>query len=115
MGGDDVDVPSSADEEVCQEAEHASFIKSDGASAKAIIKTFVKSYVKGHQVAILSAQSGTSDCIATLDRELTMLSIKRRGGSKQRHIPLETIEEISIGTEAEDEVDLPLDDNSVAL
>lgn len=113
--------PSSGDEEgVCQKTEHAEstsppFTQSNGSSAKEVVKAFVKSYVKGHHVTILSVHGGMTECIATLDRKLTLLAIKRSGASKQRHIPLETIEEIVIGTEAEDEVDLELDDNCVSL
>lgn len=121
--GEDVhgESPRSADEDSdCQKTDHtgstsACSTPSEGADAKTVVKQFVKSYVKGQHVDILSVNGGTTLCIATLDRKLAMLSIQRPGGSKQRHIPLQDIEEISIGTEAEDEVDLPLDDNCVTL
>jgi len=114
-GEDVIEGPSSADEADSPASTSASSTPSEGADAKTVVKHFVKSYVKGQPVAILNVQGGTTDCIATLDRKLTVLSIKRPGGSKQRHIPLEKMEEILIGTEAEDEVDLPVDDNCVTL
>jgi len=113
--GEDTEYSNDADEEMdCQKTEQAVSC-AGGGDAKAVVKQFVKSYVKGQQVAILSTNGGITKCIATLDRKLTTLSIQRPGGSKKRHIPLEAIEEIAIGTEAEDEVDLPLDDNCVTL
>lgn len=119
--GEDTEHLDNDDEEMdCQKTEHTastsvSSTPPSGANAKTVVKQFVQRYVKGQQVAILSTNGGTTECIATLDRKLTSLSIQRPGGSKKRHIPLEAVEEISIGTEAEDEVDLPLDDNCVTL
>jgi len=117
---EDREQPSSDDEVDCQKTEQtastsASSTPSTPADAKTVVKHFVRSYVKGQQVAIVSAHGGTTGCVMTLDRKLTTLSIQRPGGSKKRHIPLDVVEEISIGTEAEDEVDLPLDENCVTL
>lgn len=94
---------------------NVSVAMNDSESKKAVVKTFVRSYVKGQPVFILSMNGGKTGCIATLDKEITMLSIKRPGKSNQRDIHLEKVERISTGTEAAEEVDLPLDENSVTL
>lgn len=90
---------------------------SDAATAQSVVKQFVRSFVKGRQVTVLVANGGTTDCIATLDRKLTTLSIQRAGktGSKQRHMPLEQIAEVSVGTDAQSEVELEVDDCCVTL
>jgi ethanolamine utilization microcompartment shell protein EutS len=119
--GEDVEGPLGSDEEVhYRNSEHdanmsLSPASSDGADAKMVVKRFVRKYVKGQQVTILNVNGGVSECVVTLDRKLTLLCIQRPGGLKQRRIHLQDIEEISVGTEAEDEVDLTLDENCVTL
>jgi len=119
--GEDAESPAISDEEVDgQKSEHVtkaslSPTSSDEGSAKMLVKRFVRKYVKGQQLAILNVNGGMTECMVTLNRKLTLLSIQRPGGSKQRCIHLQDIEEISVGTEAEDEVDLILDENCVTL
>lgn len=89
-----------------------------GATAQAVVKQFVRTYVKGQQVSILSVNGArTVSAVATLDRKLTTLSIRRAGSKdgKKRDILLDTVAEIIVGKEACDEIDLALDDYCVTL
>lgn len=88
-----------------------------GASAQKVVKEFVRAFVKGRKISVLTANGGVAECFATLDRKLTTFSIQRTGtkNSKKREIPLEQVAEISVGNEAEEELGLPLDDLCTTL
>jgi len=89
----------------------------DVGQAQHLVKNFVRTYVKGHDVNVLSVNGGTAACTAYLDRKLTTLSLQRAGkkDGKKRGIPLEDVAEICVGDEAGDDVELELDDFSVTL
>eukprot|EP00927_Polykrikos_kofoidii_P012810 TRINITY_DN15554_c0_g1_i1.p1 TRINITY_DN15554_c0_g1~~TRINITY_DN15554_c0_g1_i1.p1 ORF type:complete len:286 (+),score=60.88 TRINITY_DN15554_c0_g1_i1:75-932(+) len=85
--------------------------------AQQVVKNFVKTYVKGHQVSVLNVNGGLATCLASLDRSLTTLSLQRanKKDAKKRGIPLEDIGEVCVGTEGGDDVELPLDELCVTL
>lgn len=89
----------------------------DIGKAQHVVKNFVRSFVKGRTVAVLTINGGTTECIASLDRKLTTLSLQRsaKKDAKKRGVPLQEVNEVCIGEEAGDEIDLPLDENCVTL
>jgi len=89
----------------------------DMGKAQAVVKTFVRTYVKGQKISVLTVSGDTTECIATLDRRLTTLSLQRsaKKDAKKRGILLAEINQVCMGQEAGDEIDLPLDENCVTL
>lgn len=86
--------------------------------ARVVVKKFVRSYVKGQVLDVLKVGGGVSECLVTLDKAITTLSLqlaRSRSGSR-REIPLEDLREISLGTGAQQDVEgLALDDRCVTL
>merc|ERR1712187_109050 len=68
----------------------------DAGQAREVVKKFVRAYVKGRDVSVLSIEGGVKQCFVTLDRKLTSLSLQRSGKkeSKKRVILLEDITQI---------------------
>merc|ERR1712046_186551 len=66
--------------------------------AQAVVKQFVRGMVKGRAIHVLSTSGGKAECIAFLDKKLTMLSLQRAGkeDAKKRAVPLEDIAEIAV-------------------
>lgn len=89
----------------------------DMGKAQHVVKNFVRTFVKGRSVSVLTVNGSTTECIASLDRKLTTLSLQRSGkkDAKKRGVPLHSITEVCVGLEAGDEIDLPLDDLCVTL
>lgn len=89
----------------------------DMGKAQAVVKAFVRTYVKGQKISVLTVSGDTTECIATLDRRLTTLSLQRsaKKDAKKRGILLADISQVCMGQEAGDEIDLPLDENCVTL
>jgi len=89
----------------------------DVAQAQKVVKNFVKGIVKGRTIRVLSTHGGTAECIVTLDRKLTVLSIQRAGkkDGKKRGIPLERVVEICVGADIRSAIELPVDDVCVVL
>lgn len=89
----------------------------DVGKAQHVVKSFVRSFVKGKTVSVLTVNGGTRECIASLDRKLTTLSLQQSGkkDAKKRGVPLHGISEIRCGEEAGEDIDLPLDENCVTL
>lgn len=85
--------------------------------AQQVVKHFVKSIVKGQPVSVLAVTGGVAECVVSLDRKLTTLSLQRAGrkDAKKRAVPLEDICEICVGEDAGEEVELPLDEHCVTL
>eukprot|EP00747_Dinoflagellata_sp_TGD_P181678 gnl/TRDRNA2_/TRDRNA2_35594_c0_seq1.p1 gnl/TRDRNA2_/TRDRNA2_35594_c0~~gnl/TRDRNA2_/TRDRNA2_35594_c0_seq1.p1 ORF type:complete len:221 (+),score=54.11 gnl/TRDRNA2_/TRDRNA2_35594_c0_seq1:99-761(+) len=86
--------------------------------AQQVVKAFVRSFVKGRNLRVLSTnKDGGTTCTAFLDRQLTTFALQRSGkkDAKKRCIPLENICEISVGAEAAEDVELPLDEFCVTL
>lgn len=112
-----------SDDGSCQNSAAASDISTaasttpDVGKAQHVVKDFVRSFVKGRTVSVLTVNGGTTECIASLDRKLTTLSLQRSGkkDAKKRGVPLHDISEVCLGQEAGDEIDLPLDENCVTL
>mmetsp|Transcript_97095 Transcript_97095/g.274450 ORF Transcript_97095/g.274450 Transcript_97095/m.274450 type:complete len:295 (+) Transcript_97095:114-998(+) len=89
----------------------------DIGQAQLAVKNFVRTYVKGRDMSVLSLNGGIAMCHASLDRKLSTLSLQRCGkkDAKKRGIPLEDINEICIGEEAGDDVELAVDGMCVTL
>jgi len=89
----------------------------DPGTAQLMVKQFVRSFVKGQQVKVLVPSGEVTACIAQLDRKLTTFSIQRAGceGAKKRHIPLEEITEVLVGSDGEGEVALPLTESCITF
>merc|ERR1712034_145327 len=78
-----------------------------GTDTQEALRIFVKSFVKGRT---LSVQGGLTDCLVTLDRRVTKLSLQRAGkpDAKKRGILLEEIAEVYAGNEVEQDFDVEL-------
>mmetsp|Transcript_69415 Transcript_69415/g.224480 ORF Transcript_69415/g.224480 Transcript_69415/m.224480 type:complete len:187 (-) Transcript_69415:144-704(-) len=85
--------------------------------AQDTVKRFVRALVKGHEVELLSVNGGSARCMAFLDRKLTMLSLQRgtQADAKKRNIPLEEIEEVSVGEHGGQDFGLDTDDLCVTV
>lgn len=89
----------------------------DVGKAQHVVKNFVRNLVKGRTITVLTVNGSTTQCIASLDRKLTTLSLQRscKKDAKKRGVPLSDITEVCIGEEAGDEIELPLDEFCVTL
>jgi len=89
----------------------------DIGQAQQLVKGFVRNFVKGRNLAVLAIHGGLTECIVTLDRQLTSLSLQlaAKRGAKKRNIPLEQIERIAVGDQVGNNIDLPLDDLCATL
>eukprot|EP00928_Gymnodinium_smaydae_P064361 TRINITY_DN47708_c0_g1_i1.p1 TRINITY_DN47708_c0_g1~~TRINITY_DN47708_c0_g1_i1.p1 ORF type:complete len:367 (+),score=101.39 TRINITY_DN47708_c0_g1_i1:73-1173(+) len=85
-------------------------------SAQQVVKDFVRTYVKGRNVAVVSVKGGSASCFLSLDRKLTTLSLQRstKKDAKKRNIGFGEVSEIVVGAEVVD-VELPLDELCVTL
>lgn len=110
-------MPSDAGISAAASDSTAASITPDVGQAQLVVKGFVRSLVKGQQVTVLAVNGGVAECVASLDRKLTTLSLQRAGkkDSKKRGIPLEDVVEICVGAEACEDVELPLDERCVTL
>lgn len=86
-------------------------------AAQQVVKTFVRSIVRGLTLSVLNTAGGSADCVVALDRKLTTLSLQRAGkkDAKKRFVPIEEITEIIVGDDVRDEVDLAVDELCVTL
>merc|ERR1740123_231517 len=82
-----------------------------------LVKMFVQRMVRGRVLQMLSKVGGSMECLVHLDRELKNILIQRAGkkDGKQRTISLRTVQEVCVGLEVADEVELPVDECSVTL
>jgi hypothetical protein len=89
----------------------------DLGKAQQVVKNFVRTFVKGRKVSVLTINGTVTECIASLDRQLTTLSLQRSTNkdAKKRGIPLDQVHGVCIGDDAGEEIDLPLDDLCVTL
>merc|ERR1712118_354767 len=73
--------------------------------------------VKGRAIHVLSTSGGKAECIAFLDKKLTMLSLQRAGNedAKKRAVPLEEIKEVACGEESGQAFGLATDELCVTL
>jgi len=110
-------MPSDAGSSAAATDSTAASITPDVGQAQFVVKRFVRSLVKGQEVSVLAVNGGVAECVASLDRKLTTLSLQRSGkkDSKKRGIPLEDVVEISVGDAAKEDVDLALDEMCVTL
>jgi len=83
--------------------------------AQRTMRAFVRSMVKGRTVNVLSTKGGLAECIASLDRKLTVLSLQRSKDGPKRGIALEEVSEVCVGNELGEDVGLQLDDLCVTL
>jgi hypothetical protein len=86
-------------------------------AAQQVVKNFVRTIVKGMTLCVLSVNGGTAECVVTMDRKLTTMSLQRAGkkDGKKRSVPLERIAEIAVGDDVRDQVDLQVNDHCVTL
>lgn len=89
----------------------------DVQQAQQVVKEFVKNIVKGQEVEVLSTKGTSAQCVVSLDRKLTLMTLQRAGrkDSKKREIPLDTIEQIFVGADVAGDVALPIDDMCVTF
>lgn len=91
------------------------------AEAKTLIKTFVRSMVKGRKLDVVLANGQLKTCYVLLGRKLDALKIKASEKDKQeRRVPLASIEEILAGNDLSQsdkvcDIETPLDELSVTL
>eukprot|EP00747_Dinoflagellata_sp_TGD_P166143 gnl/TRDRNA2_/TRDRNA2_188458_c0_seq1.p1 gnl/TRDRNA2_/TRDRNA2_188458_c0~~gnl/TRDRNA2_/TRDRNA2_188458_c0_seq1.p1 ORF type:complete len:220 (+),score=59.56 gnl/TRDRNA2_/TRDRNA2_188458_c0_seq1:122-781(+) len=105
------EVPSMADGEVSDVIDGMS-AKEQRAQAKAVIKDFVKTMVKGQKMNVMTHQGALKSCNVSLTRQLDAMKIK--AGSQTREIKLTDISEIHAGAEVEG-LDTPLDEMCATL
>lgn len=110
-------MPSDAGSSAAATDSTAASITPDVGQAQLVVKRFVRSLVKGQEVSVLAVNGGVAECVASLDRKLTTLSLQRSGkkDSKKRGIPLEDVVEICVGDAAREDVELALDEMCVTL
>lgn len=89
-------------------------------AAKHLVKDFVKTMVKGRQLSAVLTSGQIRTCFCALNRSLDKLQIRASEKDKQgRTIPLATIAEIVVGSDASQstacDLETPLDDLSVTL
>lgn len=89
-------------------------------AAKHLVKDFVKTMVKGRQLSAVLTSGQVRTCFCVLNRSLDKLQIRASEKDKQgRTIPLATIAEIIVGSDASgsaaSDLETPLDDLSVTL
>lgn len=80
--------------------------------AKTIIKTFVKTMVKGTKMNVMTGSGALKSCTVSLSRDLQVLKIK--AGGQTRPVPLKDLEEIVAGAEVAS-VATPLDELCATL
>lgn len=114
--------PSERASEDCENSVVGSSAPSDGIAnntqAQKIVKEFVRSFVKGRSIQMLSTSGTPADCLVSLDKKLTSLSIARGSSkdAKKRGVPLDKVSEVRVGEDGLDcGVELPLDDFCVML
>lgn len=81
----------------------------DNSQAQHIVQDFVRMFVKGCVLSVLTTNGGEADCIVSLDRKLTTLSVQRsnKKGATKHGIPLEQVRKIYVGEEADQEDRVP--------
>jgi len=81
----------------------------DDNQAQHIVQDFVRMFVKGCVLSVLTTNGGEADCIVSMDRKLTSLSVQRsnKKGATKHAIPLEQVRKIYIGEEADEEDRVP--------
>jgi len=81
------------------------------------VKAFVRQMVRGRDLEMLATTGGSVECTVSLDRDLTEMIIRRSQSedAKQRVVPLRSVERVAVGSEAEDDVELPVDELCVTL
>mmetsp|Transcript_108202 Transcript_108202/g.191597 ORF Transcript_108202/g.191597 Transcript_108202/m.191597 type:complete len:260 (-) Transcript_108202:89-868(-) len=89
-------------------------------AAKHLVKDFVKTMVKGRQLSAVLTSGQIRTCFCVLNRSLDKLQIRASEKDKQgRTIPLATIAEIIVGSDASgsaaSDLETPLDNLSVTL
>lgn len=107
-------VPAEADEDFSEDPGDAA----SAAEAQQLVKAFVKNIVKGLPVNMLARSGARSECIVSLDRKLTTMTLhrsKNKESGKKRTISLESIGEIAVGEDVGDDVELPVNELCVTL
>ncbi|CAE7646708.1 unnamed protein product [Symbiodinium pilosum] len=73
--------------------------------------------VKGRELRMLSTTGRSLLCLVTLDRDIRHISIQLAGktDAKQRFVNLKSIEQIYVGEDVADDIELPVTSFSVTL
>jgi len=84
---------------------------------KKIVKEFVQKMVRGRVLHMLSTTGSSVECLVHLDRDLKNIFIQRAGkkDAKKRAVLLSTVQEICVGEDVQDDVQLPVDELTVTL
>lgn len=95
------DRPPAANLEEVDESmvDYHSSTPSDGVTRAKVVKAFVKTMVQGSKMKVVVPGGSIRNCWVSLDEELSALSVAKDG--HKRHIPLEQIDDISVGQDAE--------------
>ncbi|CAE7227616.1 unnamed protein product [Symbiodinium natans] len=81
------------------------------------ISAFTKDLVRGRKVGVVALNGSAVDCWIALDKQLRYLVIQRLGKkeAKRRAVSLESVDQVCIGDEAQEESGLPLNDLCVCF
>eukprot|EP00420_Gonyaulax_spinifera_P001881 CAMPEP_0197937696 /NCGR_PEP_ID=MMETSP1439-20131203/116938_1 /TAXON_ID=66791 /ORGANISM="Gonyaulax spinifera, Strain CCMP409" /LENGTH=298 /DNA_ID=CAMNT_0043560729 /DNA_START=78 /DNA_END=974 /DNA_ORIENTATION=+ len=84
----------------------------DERQRKKMVERFVKGLVKGLRVSVLSVNGDLVDCLVSIDREITTISLQRASAksAKKRGIPLGQILKVCTGKEGLEDLELPVDE-----
>ncbi|CAE7455557.1 unnamed protein product [Symbiodinium natans] len=82
-----------------------------------LVKRFVQKMVKGRELKMLSTTGRSLLCLVMLDRDIRHLSIQLAGkaDAKQRFVNLKSIEQIYVGDDVAEDIELPVTTLSVTL
>jgi len=82
---------------------------SNASQAQHIVQNFVRLFVRGCLLPVLTTNGGEADCVVTLDRQLTTLSVQRanKTGATKHGIPLEQVRKVYVGEDPEQEDNVP--------
>lgn len=85
--------------------------------SRQLVEIFVRGLVKGIKVAVVSTSGDLVDCILSVDRNITTLSLQRanKKDGKRREIPMRQVHKICTGSNMDDDVELFMDDLCVTL
>ena len=91
--------------------------KKELSDGQKIVKRFVQKMVRGRELKMLSTTGRSLLCLVMLDRDIRHISIQLAGkkDAKQRFVNLKSIEQIYVGQDVAEEIELMVTDLSVTL
>mmetsp|Transcript_11689 Transcript_11689/g.19830 ORF Transcript_11689/g.19830 Transcript_11689/m.19830 type:complete len:323 (-) Transcript_11689:12-980(-) len=91
--------------------------KKELSDGQKIVKRFVQKMVRGRELKMLSTTGRSLLCLVVLDRDIRHISIQLAGkkDAKQRFVNLKSIEQIYVGQDVAEEIELMVTELSVTL